>query len=131
MTGFIDPLDTAEHDLEPDPATLPESAGIDGETLERVRDLVLRAHPEVVPELVGGATLAALLGSIEPAHQAYADLAARLTPGGPAPAAIPAVPPVPAGGSGPAPLDLDRIPAAEKLRRGLRDRIAQSLRQAS
>lgn len=129
MTGFIDPLDaindTPALDTEPAAAIhvgqagLP-SAGNDPEILERVRELVLQAHREVVPELVGGDSLTALLASVEPARQAYANLAARLAV---EPTPVPAVThPVPAGGTGPAPIDLDRMPASEKLRRGILQR---------
>ena len=125
MTGFIDPLEMnsaeAEEAAEPDV----DPAGQD--TLDRVRELVLRAHPEVVPELVRGESLSELLASVEPAQQAYAGLAARLHVDSPVTAAQPTIQ-APAGGFGPAPMDLDRIPTAEKLRRGIRDRTSQPLR---
>jgi len=116
MTGFIDPLDSRE------PGPVDEDAGIapsQGER-DRVRELVLLAHPEVVPELVQGETIAELLASVEPARQAYAALAERFQ------ATVPAVANVPAGGVTAAPVDLDRLPAAEKLRRGLADRQRRS-----
>lgn len=127
MTGFIDPLEMASVDSEAEVA--PDAATSPPDTLEQVRNLVLLAHPEVVPELVHGASLTELLASVEPAHRAYAELVARLHVDAPSPAAQ-AQPThqVPAGGAVPAPLDLERMPTAEKLRRGIRDRISPSLR---
>lgn len=46
-----------------------EVAGVD---LERVRELILAAHPDVVPEMVAGESFEALMASIEPARAAYA-----------------------------------------------------------
>lgn len=130
MTGFIDPLDSAGDEPVIDPASA-TPAGDEQEVLDRVRDLVLQAHREVVPELIAGASLTDLLASIEPARQAYANLANRIQAGQAPVADAPAVPPVPAGGTGPAPLDLDRMPASEKLRRGIlqRTRNRSSLSQ--
>jgi hypothetical protein len=117
MTGILDPLTLAQ---EGDPPA-PEGAGTDAQVapapaapeLEQVRQLVLRAHPDVVPELVTGATIADLLASIGPAEAAYANLAGRIGA---------ASPHVPAGTIGPAPIDPERLPIAEKLRRGLAER---------
>jgi hypothetical protein len=83
--------------------------------LEAVRDVVLSAYPDCVPELVQGDTVAELLASVEPARAAYARVAATVT--------IPvetvsAPPPVPAGG-GSAVVDPGDLPAAEKVRRGI------------
>jgi hypothetical protein len=93
------------------------SAGMQDDDLTAVRELALRAYPETVPELVGGDTVAAILGSIEPAAAAYrriADgVAANQTP--PAPVA----PVVPAGSAPPVSLDPERLPSVEKIRRGL------------
>ncbi len=122
MTGFIDPLDIAGDDPALEPELRPETAGDDREVLQRVRELVLQAHREVVPELIAGASLTELLASIEPARAAYASLATRIEAdraSDPEPVTVPLVP---AGGMGPAPLDLDRMPASEKLRRGILQR---------
>jgi hypothetical protein len=128
MTGFLDPLTLAQEDdpLAPgatgnddQPAPAPATTGeldhpapVDPE-LEQVRQLVLRAHPDVVPELVAGASIAELLASIGPAAETYSALAARIGA---------AAPQVPAGTVSPAPVDLERLPIAEKLRRGLAER---------
>ena len=39
--------------------------------LGKVRELVLRAHPDVVPDLVAGSSVDELLASVEPARSAY------------------------------------------------------------
>jgi hypothetical protein len=128
MTGFLDPLTLAQEDdpLDPGatgndghpapaPAATEESSqpGSPSPELEQVRQLVLRAHPDVVPELVAGASIAELLASIGPAAEAYSTLAARIGA---------ASPQVPAGNVSPAPVDPERLPIAEKLRRGLAER---------
>lgn len=96
---------------------MPISEIADGNTadLAAVRDLVLRAHPDVVPELVTGATVDDLLASVEPAQDAYQRIAHSLRQHAP----VPASPSVPAGGDKPVPTDPGRLPAAEKIRRGL------------
>jgi hypothetical protein len=53
--------------------------------LSRVRDLVLAAHPDVVPELVQGATFDELMASVEPARDAYERISAEATAVRPAP----------------------------------------------
>jgi hypothetical protein len=85
-----------------------------------VRELVLRAHPDVVPELVTGDSVAALIASVEPARAAYARLADALAQVRPAAAAVPA------GGGTPITVDPDRLPAAEKIRRGLAASISHA-----
>lgn len=85
-------------------------------TLAAIRDLVLKAHPQVVPELVTGETIEDLLASVGPASDAYSRLADQLQP---------APPTVPAGASTPATLDPERMPAALKIQLGLRNRAAR------
>lgn len=107
----LEPADPALEDAgspgEPAPAPDP------GDDLAAVRDLVLRAHPDVVPELVTGDTVGDLIASVEPARAAYQRLAAAIAETRPASA------PVPAGGAAPIAVDPARLPAAEKIRRGL------------
>jgi hypothetical protein len=43
--------------------------------LDKVRELVLKAHPDVVPDLVAGSTVDELLASVEPARTAYQRIA--------------------------------------------------------
>lgn len=95
----------------------PENGGVD---LDAVRELVLRAHPDVVPELVTGDSVAALIASVEPARAAYARLADALAQVRPAAAVVPA------GGGTPITVDPDRLPAAEKIRRGLAASISHA-----
>lgn len=87
------------------PETPPEA-----DDIAQVRDLICRTHPDTVPELITGSTIADLLASIEPARQAYTRVAESLP-----------VPPVtvPAGGNTPVLVEPDQLPTSEKIRRGL------------
>ncbi len=88
------------------------------EELVAVRELALRAHPDAVPELVTGASVAELIASVEPARAAYRRVADAVGQGaGSPPVAVP--PPVPAGDAPRLALDVDALPATEKIRRGL------------
>ncbi|HET8523661.1 MAG TPA: hypothetical protein VFL82_10515 [Thermomicrobiales bacterium] len=98
----------------PTPAT-PDSP-MSTEDMATVRDLLLRAYPDIVPELINGTTIVELTASIEPARAAYQRIAEQTAR--PAPASPPAVP---AGGAQQV-IDSDRLPTAEKLRRGLASR---------
>lgn len=111
----VPPAETAAPSPESSPAAQP---GLNSTTLDAVRELVLRAHPNVVPELVHGTSVEALLASVEPASQAYAAVSSRVSTTTPV---IESPPSVPAGGSGPVPIDLTQLPTA-KLRRGLSER---------
>jgi hypothetical protein len=82
------------------------------EDLETVRALILRAHPDVVPELVVGTTVAELNASVEPARTAYERIAARQSPATGNPPAVPA-------GGATAVIDPATLPTTEKIRRGL------------
>lgn len=138
MTGLISPLEIAEGDRPESPATpAPTDASQAVDDLSLVRELVLKAHPDVVPELIGGDSVASIVASISPAQAAYTDLAARIressasgsAPGsaaGSGPNNASGGPRVPAGSTAPAPIDPDRIPTAEKIRRGVRDRAARA-----
>jgi hypothetical protein len=98
------------HEAEP-----PEASDPAVDDLRAVRDLILGAHPEIVPELVMGSTIAELTASVATARAAYqrvAEAARQASSGG---AAAPAVP---AGGATAA-IDPDRLSSAEKLRRGI------------
>ena len=46
-----------------------------GADLDKVRELVLRAHPDVVPDLVAGGSVDELIASVEPARTAYQRIA--------------------------------------------------------
>jgi hypothetical protein len=56
----------AQHDA------TPVSPAVD---LGQVRDLVLAAHPDVVPEMVAGDSFEAIMASVEPAKAAFARIA--------------------------------------------------------
>ena len=90
--------------------------------LGRVRDLVLQAHPDVVPDLVRGDSLDALLASVEPARTAYQQIAERVrgTGEGRSPAS-PTPPAVPAGGTRAA-LDPSSLSPVTKIARALAER---------
>ncbi len=88
--------------------------------LAGIRELVLRAHPDVVPELITGETVSDLLASIEAAEAAYRRVSESLRTSSPGPS--PSPPAVPAGGDRPMPVDPERLPASEKIRRGLAHR---------
>ena len=46
--------------------------------LGKVRELVLKAHPDVVPDLVAGSSVDELIASVEPARTAYQRIAAQV-----------------------------------------------------
>ncbi len=108
MPELISPLELANEE----PAE-PQDSPPDAE-LDAVRAVVLQAYPDVVPELVTGDSVAALLASVEPARSAYARLAETWSAG-----RTPEAARVPAGGGTPIAVDPERLPAAEKIRRGL------------
>ncbi len=129
-----------------------ERAPVGGGDLAVVRELILRAHPDVVPDLVQGASVAELVASVDAARAAYQAIAQQVqariragetpalpgkgageTPTLPGKGASEALefpdkgaretaegapPKVPAGG-GVAVVDLDALPTAEKLKRGV------------
>jgi hypothetical protein len=84
--------------------------------LDAVRQVVLAAYPDSVPELIQGGSVPELLASIEPARAAYARVAETVAVAVEPVAA--AAPVVPAGG-GSAVIDPEALPAAEKVRRGI------------
>jgi hypothetical protein len=43
--------------------------------LSKVRELVLKAHPDIVPDLVAGSSVDELIASVEPARTAYQRIA--------------------------------------------------------
>ena len=93
-------------------------AAIGAEELATVRELALRAHPDVVPELVGGSSVAEIVASVEPARAAYQRVAGAVS----SRVTVTEVPSVPAGNAPAMAVDPDLLPAAEKIRRGLASR---------
>lgn len=114
--------DEHEHEQESETpeaaAQAPPAAGLTPDELAAVRELALRAHPDAVPELVGGESLAALLASLEPARAAYRRIAETAAATA-ATARGEAAPVVPAGNAPRLVTDPDLLPATEKIRRGL------------
>jgi hypothetical protein len=140
MTPRVEVATAGEPDAH---GTTPAGAEMD---LATVRELVLRAHPDVVPELVHGASVDELIASVAPAQSAYQQIVDRVralprphpergdrtTATASASEAIPgqspagtdaagAPPHVPAGG-GVTVVNLDDIPPAEKIARALAGR---------
>jgi hypothetical protein len=71
-------LETGEANAEPDGSESAEPGESASEIdLGRVRDLVISAHPDVVPELVHGSTFDELMSSVEPAREAYQRIVAE------------------------------------------------------
>ena len=85
-----------------------------------VRELARRAYPDAVAELIDGGSAEEIAASIEPARAAYARLKEAIEAARPV-----AVSQVPAGGMSPA-IDPDRLPSAEKIRRGLAKSFTRS-----
>lgn len=83
-----------------------------GDDLAAVRDLVVAAHPDVVPEMIGGASVAEIVASVTPAREAYRRVVETA-------ATSRAAPSVPAGNAPPVAIDPEMLPPTEKIRRGL------------
>jgi hypothetical protein len=106
--------------------------------LGKVRELVLKAHPDVVPDLVRGGSVDELIASVEPARSAYQRIAEQvrgLNAGGETTVAAGAgatvnaegnttvvvqPPVVPAGGAANV-IDPANIPPVGKIAQGLRE----------
>lgn len=109
-------MDDAEQTAPAATAATAATTALAAEDLAAVRELARRAHPDAVPELIGGENLAEVMASVEPARAAYRRIAAAIAtpPVPPSP-----VPTVPAGSAPPLVIDLDALPTTEKIRRGL------------
>lgn len=89
-----------------------------GVDLAQVRELILAAHPDVVPEMVTGATFDDLMASIPAAREAYQRIAENLRQ-------QPATPsPVPAGQPGRQTylINVEALSPSAKIAEGLRQR---------
>lgn len=86
--------------------------------LEVVRELARRAYADAIPELIDGTNVAEIMGSVEAARAAYSRVFAEVSATHEAVRQGPPV--VPAGGSSARVVDVERLPAAEKLRLGVR-----------
>ena len=75
MTETLEHDDGDEVQAEDQPVRI-ESAAVDGEAeVAMIRELVFKAHPDVVRELLVGETLTDILASVEPARAAYQQIA--------------------------------------------------------
>ena len=108
---------SAEERAEEEDAVTHDPPTLSAEELAAIRALALRAYPETVPELVAGGDLASLLGSLEPAQEAYRRIADGVAAQVPSP-----VPTVPAGSAPPVAIDPEQLPPVEKIRRALANR---------
>ena len=86
-----------------------ESGRLRDESIAIVRGLILKANPDVVVDLVQGATLTELMDSVEPARAAYQRIAETVRS---------VAPVVPAGGTGGA-LAIETLTADSLIKRGL------------
>ena len=84
--------------------------------LHRIQDLVISAHPDVVPEMIQGQTFEELMSSIEPAREAYQRIANQAASRVEAPK-VAAQP-----GRGSAVADVERLSPLAKISAGLRRR---------
>ena len=95
-------METEESDIE-------EHEQLRAESIQIVRDLILKGNPDLVP----GETLAELMASIEPAREAYGRIAETIRSEREAAPAL-----VPAGGTS-ARIDLESLTADGLIKRGL------------
>jgi len=80
MSERGDEMETVEVQTEVTTPAGGDPAG--GEELGKVRELVLKAHPDVVPDLVRGSSVDELIASVEPARSAYQRIADQVRQGG-------------------------------------------------
>lgn len=123
-------------------ADMTETPNIEASDVERLRSFILATETEIVPELIAGETVSDILTSVEVARAAFQrvrehipitsseriEMATRpvttihlqgTASGAGSPGALPTVP---AGGALPFAVDPNRLPASEKIRRGLHRR---------
>lgn len=91
-----------------------ENEEVQFDSVGLVRELARKAYPDAVSELIDGADAEAIAASIEPARAAFARLKEQLATEQPVAAPVK----VPAGGQAAA-IDPDRLPASEKIKRGI------------
>jgi hypothetical protein len=105
--------DQSERDTEAQELEQPaETGGVD---LGQVRELVLAAHPDVVPEMIQGTTFDELMASVDPARSAYQRIAEEASRARPAPR-VAAQP----GHRSVSMADLDSLSSLGKISEGLR-----------
>ena len=91
-----------------------EAQAGEGTEHDPLRELMVRAYPDVVPELLSGETVEEMLASVPAAQAAYQRIAREVQPERPDP--------VPAGGGTARafPMDVSAMSPALKIREGLR-----------
>jgi hypothetical protein len=74
-------MDTQNEQPAGEPTSEPDAPvdddGIPAVDLGQVRELIIAAYPDVVPEMIGGDSFDALMTSIEPARDAYQRIASK------------------------------------------------------
>lgn len=120
MTDTSEHVEEVESAPENQPIGVEPGPGGDDAEIAMLRELVYKAHPDVVRELLRGETLTDLLASVEPARAAYQRIAERVQQGlnhdvrqGTLPEVRPDVAPGP---------DPAMLTTAQRLRLGLRQR---------
>jgi hypothetical protein len=73
MTEREEPVETVE--IQTAAVTTPANVEPAGTDLGKVRELVLKAHPDAVPDLIAGGSVDELIASVEPARSAYQRIA--------------------------------------------------------
>lgn len=99
--------------MDPENVAADEVAVETSEATVPLRDLVVKAYPDVVPELLSGETVAEMLASVPAAQAAYSRVvdASKVAQ----PEAVPAI-----GGARHFPMDVAAMSPALKIREGLR-----------
>lgn len=82
------------------------------EDLDGVRELILKAYPDIVPELLVGESVDGLLASVPAARDAYSRIAATIQEQSPAQ--------IPTGSGRRPPIDPEGLSPESKIRAGLR-----------
>jgi len=104
-------------------AALEGALSTDALDLAQVRELVLLAHPDVIPELVSGTTFDELIGSVETARAAYLRIVESVQSSNNAAPAESAAPKIPAGGGQrQVSVNVEQLSPAAKISEGLRRR---------
>ncbi len=91
-----------------------------------LRDLVLKANPDVIPEMIAGDTFDTLMASVDPAKAAYQRIVQSV--GGAAGGGAAAVARVPAGGGATRQfvVNIEELSPSAKIAEGLRQRQRKS-----
>jgi hypothetical protein len=77
QTGATE-VETTEVEVETTSPGLAAASQQPAADLSKVRELVLKAHPDVVPDLVAGSSVDELIASVEPARSAYQRIAEQV-----------------------------------------------------